>query len=64
MAKFIEVKSPTGTYSYFVNVDAVEYVSQSAAKSGEASLHFGKDNLLNIGEGAAVFVSRAGDDRS
>ena len=69
MAKFIEVRLPSGAFSestlpetvFYVNVETVRYVAQNPQNPDRSSIRFIADeHALQISESAASFVNRVG----
>jgi hypothetical protein len=61
MAEFLEVRSPTANHTYFINVNAVKYISASS-KDEQCLVHFDQQSLA-IGISAQSFAARGGNLR-
>ena len=59
MPRFIEVPSPSGDQSYFIDLDAIKYIHVSKAKPATCMLHFGEADTLTIGMTAAQVAEQA-----
>jgi hypothetical protein len=59
MARLISAQSASGSITYFINVDRVNYVQQSTTNPGQCIVHFDGEQNLTIGMSAENFSGLA-----